>query len=325
MFSLFHKWVEMAAKKRKRHKMESRSFCASCAFLRLVLVSLPLVFATACANERAQKTDTWDKHYIDPPRQKKIPASQTALRVCADPNNLPFSNRKGEGFENKIAEMIGADMHRPVEYTWWAERRGFFRNTLKDGRCDVVMGVPAAFEMGSATKSYYRSTYVFVTRRDSKLDISSFDDPRLKTLRVGVQVLSGDETNAPSAVALTNRGIVNNIRGYSVYGDYTEDSPPKAIIDAVVNKDVDVAIVWGPLAGYWAAKQKVPLEVRPVSPQVDLPYLPFVYDISVGVRRGDDDLKNQIEDVLAHRHADIDKILDSYHMPRADAPAREGV
>jgi mxaJ protein len=277
----------------------------------------------ACTTERAQ-TETWDKQYIPPPRQKKIAASETALRVCADPNNLPFSNQKGEGFENKIAELIAADMHRPVEYTWWAQRRGFFRNTLKDGKCDVVMSVPAAFEMASATRSYYRSTYVFVTRRDSHLDIKSFDDPQLKTLKVGVQILGVDATNSPPAVALTNRGIVNNVRGYTVYGDYTQDSPPKAVIDGVVNKEVDVAIVWGPLAGYWAAKQKVPLEIHPVSPQVDLPYLPFVYDISVGIRRGEDDLKNHIEDVLARHHDDIDKILNSYHMPRPNA-VREGV
>ena len=324
MFSLCRKHAEIAAKMRKWRKTRaSGHFCASCAFLRPALLACAIVCSTACATERAQ-SEMWEKHYIDPPRQKKIPASETALRVCADPNNLPFSDQKGEGFENKIAELIAADMHRPVEYTWWAQRRGFFRNTLKDGKCDVVMSVPAAFEMAATTKSYYRSTYVFVTRKDRKLDIKSFDDPQLKTLKVGVQILGADATNAPPAIALTNRGIVSNVRGYTVYGDYTEDSPPKEIVDAVVNKDVDVAIVWGPLAGYWTAKQKVPLDIRPVSPQVDLPYLPFVYDISVGVRRGEDELKNQIEDVLARRHDDIEKILDSYHMPRPES-AKEGV
>jgi mxaJ protein len=292
-------------------------------FLKVVLLASPLLSLTGCTSQMAQ-TDTWDKQYISPPKQKKIPASETAVRVCADPNNLPFSNQKGEGFENKIAELIAADMHRPVEYTWWAERRGFFRSTLKDGKCDVVMSVPAAFEMGAATKSYYRSTYVFVTRKDRHLDIKSFDDPQLKNLKIGVQVLSGDGTNTPPAVALTNRGMHDNIRGYTVYGDYTQDSPPKEIVDAVVNKYIDVAVVWGPLAGYWAAKQKVPLDIRAVSPQVDLPYLPFVYDISVGVRRGEDDLKTRIEDVLSRRHDDIDKILDSYHMPRPES-AKEGV
>ncbi len=293
-------------------------------FLKVASFLIAVLTVSGCSSQVAQM-GTWDKQYIAPPRQRKIPASTTTLRVCSDPNNLPFSNQKGEGFENKIAELIAADMHRPVEYTWWAQRRGFFRNTLKDGKCDVVMSVPAAFEMAAATRSYYRSTYVFVTRKDRHLEIRSFDDPELKSLRVGVQVLGVDATNAPPAVALANRGIVQNVHGYTVYGDYTQDSPPRQIIDAVANNDVDVAIAWGPLAGYWAAKEKNALEIRPVSPQVDLPYLPFVYDISVGVRRGEDDLKNQIEDVLSRRHDDIDKILDSYHMPRPDVPAKEGV
>jgi len=280
---------------------------------------------SGCAKERAQQADTWEKHYIDAPRQKKIPASETALRVCADPNNLPFSNQKGEGFENKIAEVIAADMHRPVEYTWWAQRRGFFRNTLKDGKCDVVMGVPASFELAATTRVYYRSTYVFVTRKDSGLNITSFDDPQLKSRKIGVQMVGDDGTNTPPVQALNSRGIVGNIRGYTLYGDYTKDSPPHEIIDAVVNKEVDLAIVWGPLAGYWAAKSKVPLDMKPVSPQVDLPYLPFVYDIAVGVRRGEDDLKNQIDAILAKRHEDIDKILADYHMPRADSQPKEGV
>ena len=323
MFSRFHKggWT---AKMRRRRITEGLAFCESCAFLRLSLFLLSVALVTSCAASGAQ-TETWEKHYIDPPRQKKIPASQTALRVCADPNNLPFSNQKREGFENKIAEVIAADMHRPVEYTWWAQRRGFFRNTLKDGKCDVVMGVPASFEMAATTRVYYRSTYVFVTRKDSKLDIASFDDPQLKTLKIGVQMVGDDGTNTPPVHALNSRGMISNIRGYTVYGDYTKDSPPHQIIDAVANKDIDVAVVWGPLAGYWAAKSKVPLDIKPVSPQVDLPYLPFVYDIAVGVRRGEDDLKNQIDAILGNRHGDIDKILSDYHMPRADSQPKEGV
>ncbi|MFL6373536.1 MAG: substrate-binding domain-containing protein [Pyrinomonadaceae bacterium] len=317
MFSRFHK--NWPTKGHERHGTRRLFSSAAC----VLLATIPVVLFSACTTQRAQ-SETWEKHYIDPPRQKKIPASETALRVCADPNNLPFSNQKGEGFENKIAELIAADMHRPVEYTWWAQRRGFFRNTLKDGKCDVVMGVPAAFEMAATTRSYYRSTYVFVTRKDRKLDIKSFDDPQLKTLKVGVQMVGDDGTNTPPVAALNNRGIVENVRGYTLYGDYTKDSPPHEIIAAVANKDIDVAVVWGPLAGYWATKEKVPLEIIPVSPQVDLPYLPFVFDISVGIRRGEDDLKNQIEDVLARRHGEIDKILDSYHMPRPEA-AKEGV
>src|SRR4026209_2478449 len=114
------------------------------------------------------------------------------LRVCSDPNNLPFSNAKGEGFENRIAELVARDLDASVRYTWWAQRRGFFRSTLRAGTCDVVIGMPSTLEMAAATRPYYRSTYVFVTRQDRGLDVRSFDDPRLKTVRIGVQIVGDD-------------------------------------------------------------------------------------------------------------------------------------
>jgi mxaJ protein len=282
---------------------------------------------SACSS--AQLPAITEKRYIEPPRQVTIPSSQTALRVCADPNNLPFSNSKGEGFENRIASLIAGEMNLPVEYTWWAQRRGFFRNTLKAGICDVVIGVPLSFELAATTRPYYRSTYVFVTRRDRRLNIASLDDPQLKTLKIGVQMIGDDGTNAPPAHALANRGIIDNVHGYTVYGNYSNANPAAQIIDGVENGEIDVAIVWGPLGGYFGAGQRAALDVKPVSPEMDLPYLPFVYDISVGVRRGEDDLKARIDDILTRRHADIDSILDSYHVPRAAgrgvSPAKEGV
>jgi mxaJ protein len=259
-----------------------------------------------------------EKRYIDPPAQTKIPASETALRVCADPNNLPFSNEKREGFENKIADLIAADMNRPVEYTWWAQRRGFFRNTLRAGLCDVVIGVPASFELAATTRPYYKSTYVFLTRADRHLDIRSFDDPQLHDLSIGVQLIGDDGANTPPAHALANRGIVTNVRGYTVYGDYKRNDPPAQIIDAVLNKEVDVAIAWGPLAGFVSSRHAGMLKIRPVTPEIDLPYLPFTFDIAVGVRRGEDQLKNSIEQILDRRQSDIDAILASYHVPRVD-------
>jgi len=261
-----------------------------------------------------------EKHYIELPKQQKIPASETALRVCADPNNLPFSNEKGEGFENKIADLVAAEMNRPVEYTWWAQRRGFFRNTLRAGKCDVAIGVPNSFELADTTQPYYRSTYVFVSLRSRHLDVGSFDDPALRDLKIGVQMIGDDGANTPPAHALSNRGMVDNIKGYTVYGDYRQESPPSQIVNAVLNKEVDLAVVWGPLAGFYAEKHKGLLELRPVSPEIDLPYLPFVYDISVGVRRGEDELKAKISEVLSRRRVDIDAILGRYHVPRADPP-----
>jgi mxaJ protein len=240
------------------------------------------------------------------------------LRVCADPNNLPFSNQRGEGFENKIAELLARDLNERVEYTWWAQRRGFFRNTLRAGVCDVVIGVPSAFEMALTTKPYYRSTYVFLSRKDRKLNVNSFDDPILKTVRIGVQIIGDDFSNAPPAHALTKRNIVSNVRGYTLYGDYSQPDPPARIVDAVAKGDIDLAIVWGPLAGYFAKQSRVPLEVVPVSPQIDQPFMPFVFDITMGVRRDDQDLRDQIEQVMERRSAEIDRILEEYKVPRVD-------
>jgi mxaJ protein len=257
-------------------------------------------------------------------RQPAPPAAQLAtrpsgvLRVCADPNNLPFSNQRGEGFENKIAELLAHDLGERVEYTWWAQRRGFFRNTLRAGTCDVVIGVPAAFEMALTTRPYYRSTYVFLTRKDRHLNLTSLDDPTLKKLKIGVQIIGDDFSNAPPAHALGRRNIVGNVKGYTVYGDYSQPNPPARIVDAVAKGDVDVAIVWGPLAGYFAKQSHVPLEVVPVSPQIDQPFLPFVFDISMGVRRNDQELRDQIEEVLERRRDEVDRILRDYAVPRVD-------
>jgi quinoprotein dehydrogenase-associated probable ABC transporter substrate-binding protein len=286
-----------------------------------LIVFAVLLFA-ACAKEDQTLSvvaPPFERHYIEPPAQKKIPASKTALRVCADPNNLPFSNEKREGFENKIAELLGREMNLPVEYTWWAQRRGFFRNTLRAGVCDVVIGVPESFELAATTAPYYRSTYVFVTRRDRRLEIKSLDDEALKDLKIGVVMIGDDGTNTPPAHALAARGITKNVVGFMIYGDYREPNPPARIVDAVARGEVDVAIVWGPIAGFFAKKEKAALKIEPVTPQIDLPYLPLVYDISVGVRRGEDDLKTQIERILTRRRGEIEKILDAFDVPRAGA------
>ncbi|HEY2026395.1 MAG TPA: substrate-binding domain-containing protein [Gemmatimonadaceae bacterium] len=250
-------------------------------------------------------------------------APRGVLRVCADPNNLPFSNERREGFENRLADLVARDLGRTVEYTWWAQRRGFIRNTLKAGKCDVVMGVPTGLGMVLATRPYYRSTYAFVTRVGGPR-ITSFDDPQLKRLRVGVQLIGDDFANTPPASALTHRGIVKNVRGYTVYGDYREPNPPSRIVRAVSDGQVDVAIAWGPLAGYFAKRSRVPLRVAPVSPEVDVPYLPFVFDIAMGVRHGESAFRDSLDAVLLRRRREIDRILAAYGVPRADVPAADG-
>jgi mxaJ protein len=241
------------------------------------------------------------------------------LRVCADPNNLPFSNERREGFENRIAEVLARELGAELRYTWWAQRRGFVRNTLRAGTCDVIVGVPTGWDMVLQTRPYYRSTYVFVTRRSAPA-IASFDDARLRHLRIGVQLVGDDYANTPPAEALTRRHIVRNVRGYTLYGDYRQATPASGVVRALEAGEIDVALAWGPLAGYAALHDMAALRVSPVAPQIDLPYLPFVFDIAVGVRRGDTALRDALDGALLRRRAEIDRILADYGVPRVDVP-----
>lgn len=245
-------------------------------------------------------------------------ARATELRVCADPNNLPFSNEKGEGFENKIVALIAKDMNAKLTYTWWAQRRGYVRNTLKSGLCDLWPGVASAVDMLATSRPYYRSSYVFVTRADRHLKITSFDDPQLHILKIGVQMVGNDAMNTPPTHALARRGIINNVRGYMLYGDYQKPNPPAAIIDAVANGDVDVAVVWGPLAGFFARKAANPLTLTPVTPPVDGAQWPMQFDISMGMLRHRSDFKEKIDEILEREKPQIDAILAAYHVPRTD-------
>jgi quinoprotein dehydrogenase-associated probable ABC transporter substrate-binding protein len=251
--------------------------------------------------------------------EQNAPA-QRVLRVCSDPNNLPFSNERGEGFENRIAELVARDLDARLEYTWFAQRRGFVRNTLRAGDCDLIMGVPVQFELVAATRPYYRSTYVFVTREDRALDIRTFDDPVLRRLDIGVHVIGDDYTNPPPMHALSRRNIVQNVAGYSIFGDYSEPNPPARLIEAVANGEVDLAIVWGPFAGFFAQQQSIPLRIVPVAPEIDLPALPFVFDIAMGIRRGEESFRGELERVLDRRQAEIDRILAEFGVPVKPMP-----
>jgi mxaJ protein len=246
------------------------------------------------------------------------------LRICADPNNLPFSNERREGFENKLAELLAEELGVRAEYTWWAQRRGFIRNTLKAGLCDLVMGMPAGAKIVRTTVPYYRSSYVFVTRAEEPA-ITSLDDPRLRELRIGVQLIGDDSVNTPPGHALASRGIISNVRGYTVYGDYREPNPPARIVTAVALGEIDVAVAWGPLAGYFARSGAKLLHLTPVQPAIDRSMLPMVFDIAIGVRREDEVLRQELDVVLRRRRSDIDGILDRYGVPRVgvDPPLPE--
>jgi mxaJ protein len=239
------------------------------------------------------------------------------LRVCADPNNMPLSNNREEGLENKIVELIAQELGATVQYTWWAQRRGFARNTLNAGACDLVAGTAKGVDMLRTTAPYYRSTYVFVSRPDLA-PIESLDDPRLRTLKIGVHLIGDDGFNVPPAHALSQRGIVQNVRGFSIYGDYREDSPPARLIEAVVAGEIDVAIAWGPLGGYYAALQDPPLRVSPVTPRRDGAF-PMIYAVAMGVRRADKDFMNEIDRALLRKRSEIAAILAQFHVPQVEA------
>jgi len=242
---------------------------------------------------------------------------ERVLKVCADPNNLPFSNRAGQGFENHLAALIARALHARLDYVWWAQRRGYVRNTLNAHECDLWPGVASSLDMLATSRPYYRSTYVFVTRAADRLEGLNLDDPRLRRLRLGVQMIGDDGANTPPAHALARRSIVTNVRGYMLYGDYRQPNPPVAIVRAVAAGEVDAGLVWGPLAGYFAARSPVGLRLEPVTPWLDDTSWPMIYDISVGVRRSDPELLNEIDRVLTSRAREIDDLLDRYHVPRA--------
>jgi len=237
------------------------------------------------------------------------------FRVCADPENLPFSNQKLEGFENKIAAIIADDLGAPLRYIWWGQRRGFVRNTmnatLKEGRCDIMIGAPEGYDLVRTTKPYYRSTYVFVYRKDKGFQLKTLDDPILKKIRIGVHILGEDYSNPPPVHELAKRGVVDNVVGFDTF--YSSRNPPSAIIDAVADGKIDAAIVWGPAAGYFVLHQAVPMAMVPIPSQKG--DLPFAFDISMGVKKGDDALFDRVEKALDRKRSAIAAVLAEYGVP----------
>lgn len=241
--------------------------------------------------------------------------SAPALRVCADPNNLPYSNDQQQGFENRLADLIAKDLDMQISYFWFPQREAFFSKTLNSGVCDVVMGVPSGLDEAASTRPYYRSTYVFVSRRDRNLKITSFDDPRLRTLRIGVHILGEQDDSLPPVHAFTSRGIVRNLVGFSIFGNLDEKNPPADLIKAVEQGKVDVAVAWGPTAGYFARESNVPLELTPVDRDPAHPDLPFAYNIGIGVRTGNVALRERLDEEIVRRRVQIEQILKTYGIP----------
>jgi quinoprotein dehydrogenase-associated probable ABC transporter substrate-binding protein len=242
-------------------------------------------------------------------------ADHGTIRVCADPNNLPFSNEAGAGFENELAELVAKKLGAKVSYTWWAERRGFVSHTLKAGACDVIMGVPAEYDAVETTRPYYRSTYVFVSRLDRDLDISSIEDPRLRQLKIGVHLLGSEGTNTPPAHALGEEGVTGNVVGFTIYGDYREPNPPTRLIEAVETGKIDIAAAWGPLAGFAAKQSFVALSLIPIRDMEHFAPLRAQFEIAMGVRRGDDALRDKLNAIISDNRDEIESILIEFGVP----------
>ncbi len=241
--------------------------------------------------------------------------SRTSFRVCADPDNLPFSNRAGEGFENEIAELFAAELGLPVEYVWHPQTLGFIRNTLRAYRCDVVMGVTTGFELLQNTRSYYRSVYVLVYRAEDRARFGSLDSPLLSVARIGVVA------NTPPAALLGRRGLITNVRSYDLIVDTRIEQPGRQAIADLAAGRIDMALLWGPIAGYWAARSEVPLEWVPLRPD-GRAGPPMEYRISMGVRYGETEWRDTLNRLIRKLRPEIRRILEAYRVPLLDRRGR---
>lgn len=242
-----------------------------------------------------------------------ICARADTLRVCADPNNMPFSNRAGQGFENRIAALVARQMGDNVVYVYAKQNDKFVKHTLDAHKCDAMMGVSLGMDEVETTQPYYASTYVFVYRRKDDLQLTSLTDPRLRKLTIGVHLMG--DNSAPPERALGEEGIVDNVKGFMIYDDYAEPNPPARLIEAVEKRDVDVAAVWGPLGGYFAKHSPVALDVMPMTGTGKFKPLVFRYAIAMGVRKGDDALRDRLNAIIAKERPAITSILELYGVP----------
>jgi quinoprotein dehydrogenase-associated probable ABC transporter substrate-binding protein len=236
---------------------------------------------------------------------------RTALRVCSDPANLPFSNDKGEGFENRIAEMVAADLKLPVEYTWFPQAIGFIRQTLFAKRCDVVMGYAQGDDLVLNTNHYYRSTYALVLRKGAGLDgVDNLEDPRLRGKRIGV--IAG----TPPTTAMALLGLIEHAKPYPLMVDRRYESPAERMIEDIQSSDIDAGVLWGPIAGYFAPKANGDLKVVPLLK--DAAGQRMAYRITFGVRPLEDEWKRQLNGLIAKRQGDIDAVLLQFGVPLLD-------
>jgi quinoprotein dehydrogenase-associated probable ABC transporter substrate-binding protein len=242
--------------------------------------------------------------------------NRKVLRVCADPANLPFSNEKKEGFENKIAEIIGNELSVPVEYTWFPQATGFTRNTLLAKRCDVIIGTGQGDELVLNTNALYRSAYALIYKPGTGLDgVESIFDPKLKGKKVGTV------QGTPSANLVAKAGLMDKARPYRLMVDRRYDDPSAEMVKDIRSGEIDAGVMWGPIAGYYASRDGDKLTVVPLTKDVDKAGR-LDFRITMGVRQGDDLWKRQLNDVIRKRQADIDKVLLEYGVPMIDEDSK---
>ncbi|MFN3614092.1 MAG: substrate-binding domain-containing protein [Rubrimonas sp.] len=269
--------------------------------MRRALATLAVVLATA----GAAVADTSDL------------VSKSFFRVCADPNNMPFSNEAGEGFENRIAELLGERLGRPVSYTFFPQAVGFVRRTLTEHRCDVIMGFAQGHELVLNTNHYYVSAYTIVTRADSDLaDVDHLGDPRLQGRRIGVSA------GTPPADHAARHGLAPNFKGYRLMVDSRNENVAEQMIADLIEGEIDAALMWGPIAGWKAKDAPVPLTVTPLLKEEGPPRMFF--RVTLGVRFGEENWKRELNSLLRRNKAEIDAILADYGVPIVDDFGRAG-
>ncbi|MBX9925133.1 MAG: substrate-binding domain-containing protein [Hyphomicrobiaceae bacterium] len=238
--------------------------------------------------------------------------NRRALRVCSDPSNLPFSNEKGEGFENKIADVIADELKVPVEYTWFPMSTGFVRQTLFSKRCDVIIGYAQGDELVLNSNAYYRSTYALITKKGSAIDgVAELSDPKLAGKKLGIIA------NTPPAYLMAKHNLMGNAKPFPLVVDRRFESPQEQMVKEIASGELDGGILWGPFVGWLAKQSKEPLVVTAIKTDPNLS-TKMSYGVTLGVRLSDNDWKRQLNTVLRKRRADIDKVLLDFGVPVLD-------
>jgi quinoprotein dehydrogenase-associated probable ABC transporter substrate-binding protein len=233
------------------------------------------------------------------------------FRVCADPRNLPFSNDKGEGFENKLAELFAEKLQRKLDYKYFPQASGFVRMTLAAHRCDVIMGYPQGDDLVQGTNPYYRTAYALIAKRGNGLDeVSTLEDPRLKGKRIGIVA------GTPPATNMAVNGLMANAKPYQLMVDTRIDSSAMAMIKDLTAGEIDAGILWGPMAGYYAKQASPPLHIMPLVKETSGPRL--AYRIGMGVRPADQNWKRLLNRLIQENQPAINKIMLEFGVPLLD-------